>query len=162
ALSDRSLGPDLPTVPVDDALDGSQSDSGAFKLFSQVQTLENAEEFIDILHIKAHAVIFDEHLSLVFPFIRAAKFDFGLCSYPGELDRIGNQVTEGHFHHGTVPVTDRKRPDFPGNFSALRLLPELRDDLPDKLLQVHRRHFGLGASDLRIAQEVVDQGAHSL
>src|SRR5271166_3384642 len=144
-----------------DALNGSQSYSGAFKLFSQMQTLKHAKEFVDILHIEARTVVPDKQLCLIFPPVRTANLDFGPWSFPGELDRIGKQVHKDHFEHGTVPGTDRKRPDFPGNFPTLRLLPELRDDLPDKLLQVHRRLVGLGASNPRKAQEVVDQGAHS-
>ena len=42
----RSLGPDLPAMAVDDALNGGQSYSGAFELFRQMQTLKDAEQLV--------------------------------------------------------------------------------------------------------------------
>ena len=52
----RSLGPDLAAMAVDDALNGGQSYSGAFKLFRQMQTLKDAEQLVYVLHVKASAV----------------------------------------------------------------------------------------------------------
>ncbi len=117
-------------MPVDNALNGRQSYPGAFKLVSQVETLKHAEEFVDILHVKARTVVSDEQLSLIFPAVHTTNLDFGPFSYPRELNRIGKQVHKDHFQHGTVAVTNRKRPDIPGNVPPLRLPPYLRDDLP--------------------------------
>ena len=86
-------------MPVDDALNGSQSYSGAFKLFRQVQTLKHTEELVDILHIKARAVVPHEQLYLIFLSGGTANLDFGLRSHPRELYRIGEQVYEDHFQH---------------------------------------------------------------
>jgi hypothetical protein len=61
-MIDRSLGPHLTSVPMDNALNGRQSYTGPFKFFGQMQSLKNAEEFIDISHVKASAVIPHEHL----------------------------------------------------------------------------------------------------
>ena len=55
-----ALGPDLPSVPMDDALNGRQSYSCAFELFSRMETLEHAEKLINIPHIKARAVVSDD------------------------------------------------------------------------------------------------------
>ena len=149
-------------MPVDDALNGRQSYSGAFELFSQVQPLKHTEEFVDILHVKARAIVPDEQLCLIFASVRTANLDFGPFSYPRELNRVGEQVHKDDFQHGTVSVTNRKRSDIPGNVPILCLLPEFRDDPSDKALHIHFRVVGLGASDPRKAQEVVDQVAHSL
>ena len=135
-------------MPVDDALNGSQSYSGAFKLFSQMQTLKHAEEFVDILHIEACAVVPDEHLDLIFLSVRTANLDFGPSSYARELDRIGKQVDKDQLSAWNgLRNRPEARPIFQAMSRSLRLLPELRDDLLDELLQVHRRLFGLGASD---------------
>ena len=62
ALIYRSLGPTRPSMPVDDALNGSQSYASAFKFFRQVETLKHTEQFIYILHVETRAVVPDEHL----------------------------------------------------------------------------------------------------
>jgi tetratricopeptide (TPR) repeat protein len=101
ALVDRALGADLSSMPVDDALNGRQSYSGAFELFSQVQPLKHTEEFVDILHVKARAIVPDKQLCLIFASVRTPNLDFGPFSYPRELNRIGEQVHKDDFQHGT-------------------------------------------------------------
>ena len=49
-------------MAVDDALNGRESNSGAFKLFGEMQTLKHAEQLVDVLHVEAGAVISDEYL----------------------------------------------------------------------------------------------------
>ena len=93
----RSLGPDLSAVPVDDALSGSQSDSGPFKLLRPVQTLKHPEELIYILHLKACSVVPHEQLCLTFLTVGTANLDFSRCSRPCELNRIGNEVHKDDF-----------------------------------------------------------------
>ena len=122
-LVDRALGSDLSSMPVYDALNGRQSYSSAFELFSQVQTLKYAEKLIDIPHVKACAVVSDEQLRLIFPTVDRSNLDLGPFSYPRELNRIGKQVHKDDFQHGAVPVTNRKRPDIPSDLPILRLLP---------------------------------------
>src|SRR6516164_2451404 len=148
-------------MPMDDALSGSQSYSGAFKLFGAMQTLKHPEELIYILHVKSRSVVPYKYLYLTFLTPVTANLDFSPALQPCELNRIGNQIYKDNFQHRTVAVTHWERPDFPINVSAVRLLPKLRDDLSDKLLQVHCGLFGLGPPDPRESQEVVDQVTHS-
>jgi hypothetical protein len=61
-LIDGSLGPDRSAMPVDDALDCRQPNSGALKLFIPMQALKYAKQLVDVLHLKACAVISDEYL----------------------------------------------------------------------------------------------------
>ena len=77
----RSLAPDLPTMAVDDALNGGQSYSGAFKLFRQMQTLKDAEQLVYVLHVKASAVVPHEHLDFFFIAVHTADLDFGRRSH---------------------------------------------------------------------------------
>src|SRR6516225_8090252 len=121
-------------MPVDDALSGSQSYSGAFKVFGAMQTLKHAEQFIYILHVKSRSVVPHEHLYLVVFTLGTANLDFSSALQPCELNRIGNQIHKDNFHHGTVAVTRWERPDLPINVPTARLLPKLRDDFRDKLL----------------------------
>src|ERR1700693_670874 len=148
-------------MAVDDALNGGQSYSGAFKLFGQMQTLKDAEKLVYILHVKPGAVVPDEHLDFFFIAVHTANLDFGRPSHACEFDDIGNKVDNDQPQHGTVSVTDRKRADLPRNVPTLRVLSDFRDDLLDELLQVHLRLFGLGPPDPGKRQQVVDQVAHS-
>jgi hypothetical protein len=85
----RSLSPHLTSVPMDNALNGRQSYTGPFKFFGQVQPLKNAEEFIDISHVKPSAVIPHEHLHVAWS-ICATDLDLGWRSRPGEFNCIRN------------------------------------------------------------------------
>jgi len=134
---------------MNDALNGRKPNSRAFELFGAMQALKNPEELIYILHIKACPVVAYEYLYLIFLSINTANPDFSLASQPCELNRIGNQIHKDNFQHGTVAVTHWERPDIPTNVPTVRLLPELRDDLLDKLLQVHCDLFGFGTPDPR-------------
>jgi hypothetical protein len=58
----RALGPDLPSVPMDDALNGRQSYTGTFKFFGRMQSLKDTEKLMDISHIKAGTIIPHEQL----------------------------------------------------------------------------------------------------
>src|ERR1700674_6000007 len=98
-------------MAVDDALNGGQSYSGAFKLLRQMQTLKDAEQLVDVLHLKASAVVPHEHLDLFFIAVHTANLDFGRPSHVGEFYRVGHKVDNDQSQHGTVSVTDRKRAD---------------------------------------------------
>ena len=104
----RSLGPDLSSMAMDDALNGSQSYSIAFKLLSKMQTLKHAEQLVCILHVKAGAVVSHEHLYFIPISVHAADLDFGPSSQAREFDRIGNKVDNNQLQHGT---SRRDRPE---------------------------------------------------
>ena len=109
-------------MPVDDALDGRQPNSGALKLFRPMQTLKYAKQLVDVRHLKACAVIGDEYLGLIVLPGGTPNLDFGPRPCPGEFDRVGQQVREHQFQHGTVPITDRQRSDRPGDVPILGVL----------------------------------------
>src|SRR5438105_5045055 len=60
SLIDRGLGPDAPAVAVENTLDDRQSHSSPLVILGAVKSLEHTKEFMDILHIKADAIVFDE------------------------------------------------------------------------------------------------------
>src|SRR5581483_8081297 len=55
-----AFGPDAPAVAADDALHGRQADACAFKLLAVVQALKSPEQFVDVGHIEARAIVADE------------------------------------------------------------------------------------------------------
>src|ERR1700730_9553493 len=144
----------------DDPPDGREPNSSAFKLFREMQALKHAEQFIYILHVEAYAIVPHEHLYFISS-VHTANLDFGAGSHACEFDCIRNKVDNNQLQHGTVSVTDRKRGDLPFNVPTLRVLPELRDHLFDKLLQVDQHLFCLSPSHPGKRQQIVDQGAHS-
>src|ERR1700738_5017726 len=137
-----------------------ESNSRAFKLFREMQTLKHAEHFVPIQHLKASAIIPHKRLYFIFP-IYTTNLDFGLRSQACELDRIGEKVDDHQPQHGTVAVTGRKGNDLPPNVAPLCVLPNLGDDLFDELVQAHQGLFGLGPSDPGKRKQIVDQITHS-
>ena len=80
-------------MPMDDALNGSQAYSGAFKLFSPMQALKDTEQLIDILHIKARAVVPHEQLYFISLAGRTANLDFGLVRIRVNLTALESRFT---------------------------------------------------------------------
>src|ERR1039458_2087090 len=60
ALVKLRLRPYLTAVLADDALHRGQAHAGAFKLNGSVQSLEDPEELVHILHVEADAVVAHE------------------------------------------------------------------------------------------------------
>src|SRR5208283_4304925 len=99
-------------MTVDDTLNGGKTYSGAFKLFSQMQTLKDAEQLVCVLHVKASAIVPHEHLDFFFIAIHTANLDFGLRSHACEFDRVGNKVDNDQPQHGSIALTDGSAPIF--------------------------------------------------
>ena len=92
AFVDLALGPGAPAVTVNDAADVGQADAGAFKIFLvAVQALEDAEQLVDVLHVKAHAIVPDEEDEITIATILAADVDFIRFAGTGILDGIADQ-----------------------------------------------------------------------
>src|SRR5215469_4635465 len=134
-------------MAVDDPLNGSQSYSSAFKLFGKMQALKDAKQLVHISHIEAGAIVPHEDLDLTLIPVGRTDLNFCQAPHPREFDRIGNEIDDYQFQHGTVSIADRKRADRPCNVPILRLLRDLRNDLADELLQIDRRLLGLGPPD---------------
>jgi hypothetical protein len=86
------------------ALNGSQSNAGAFKCIRIVQALKHSKQFIHVLHIKAHSVVPNEYYQVIFVSVGASGFDFGLRARAREFDRIGKKVDQYKPQHRTVSV----------------------------------------------------------
>jgi len=153
----RSLGPDLPAMAVDNALNRRKPYSGAFKLFSGMQALEHAEQLVDILHVEACAVVPHEDLYVIFRRVVAADLDFGARSHPGELDRIGDQVDNDQFQHGTVSIAPREGSDLPGDVAIARLLAEGKAYKDIAVLL----SMGLSSVAMRVKTVYLKLGVHS-
>jgi hypothetical protein len=77
-------------MPVYDALDCRQTDSGAFKGLLWVQALEDPEQLIGIFHIETHPVVSNEQHGVTTVLVGASDFNFCLRTRAGELHSVGN------------------------------------------------------------------------
>ena len=102
----------LSAVAMDDALHGGQSYSGALELFRQMQALKYAEQLVDVLHVKAGAVVPHEHFEFLLLVVVTTNLDFGRLSHATEFDRVRDKVDDDQSQHGTVSVADRNAPIF--------------------------------------------------
>src|SRR4029077_15732391 len=87
---DRPLGPDSPTVPVDDPLRGRQPYALSAELALAVQALERAEQLVGVDHVEPDAVVAHEDAGLVADGLAAdpdLRHRFVTC----ELPRVADQ-----------------------------------------------------------------------
>jgi hypothetical protein len=120
-------------MAADDALNGGQSYSGAFKLFGQMETLKDAEKLVCVLMSKPAP------LSLTNTSTSCLSGSTQPISISARVRMlvnltVGNKVDNDQSQHGTVSVTYRKRVDLPSNVPTLRVLPDFCDDLLDELI----------------------------
>ena len=123
ALIDPAFRPDVPAVPVNDALNGRQSDAGTLELFGQMQALKNPEQLVRVAHVEPRAGVPDEDFDLVVLAFSGADRDLGPGSMPRELDRVRNQVHERNLQHGAVAVARRQGTHGPGDVPVASLHP---------------------------------------
>ena len=93
SLAHCSFGPSATAVTTEYALYGSQANTGAFELGYGMETLEGQEQFIDIGHIEAGAVVAHE----IFRFtilLRNTEFYPWLGTLLGKLPGIAQQVVQ--------------------------------------------------------------------
>jgi hypothetical protein len=78
-------------VPLDDSLNEGEADSCAFKFAGTVETLENPEQFVQVFHIEADAVVSDEVHRLIILGI-TTRFNPPIVPGFGELDGVGKKI----------------------------------------------------------------------
>ncbi len=57
AVAGAAFRPDPASVTRDDPPDDRQADAGAREIVRAMQALEDSEQFVDILHIEAYAIV---------------------------------------------------------------------------------------------------------
>ena len=90
-------------VLAENALDGGQSNSRAFKIFQAVEPLKDAEQLIGILHAKADTVVtdVDHRLAIHCPL---PHLDKGALAGAGEFDGIQQKVGKHLPHQARVAI----------------------------------------------------------
>src|SRR5258705_2914061 len=93
ALARRGVGPDAPAVPVHDALDRGEADTGAGIIGVGMQSMEGAEELGGIGHVEAGAVVAHEE-GRRRAVTQRADLDMRLLGLRSELPGVADQVLD--------------------------------------------------------------------
>ena len=101
------------SVAMNDPLNGRKPNSRAFELFGAMQTLEDAEQLMRILHIEPRPIVPDIDFDLVLAPVDAANLDLGVCAIACEFHSIGNKICDDELQHGAVAVTNRQGTGLP-------------------------------------------------
>src|SRR5262249_31068875 len=104
ALVNRRLGPHPPAVAMDDPLYNCQANARPVVLISAVQALEHPEEFPNVLHIKAYAVVLDKIDALALG-LAAADFDHRHLPLAGKLEGVSAQIDQDLLEQGRISLT---------------------------------------------------------
>src|ERR1700728_1001677 len=132
---------------MNNALNRGQPYPCSFKLFGAVKTLEDAKQFVGILHIEANSIISNKHHDPIVLFLGATHLDLGLWTRAREFYSIGEKIDERELEHRTIAVQIGHRAELPGNISPPRLLGYFALNFLYQLFQVNRALPGLSAPD---------------
>ena len=92
SLGHRAFRPNITTVPVDNSLDGCQSDAGPRKLVVRVKTLKRAKESFRVLHVESCAVVPHKEFSRFTGRGCNPEFYSSEIRPAGELPRVPHKV----------------------------------------------------------------------
>src|SRR5208282_1740150 len=159
AAVDGGLGPNFAAVAMDDALDSRQTNTRPLEILLAMQTLENSEQLIGILGIKAHTVVTHEESRDAAGFLRADLNDGGAAS-AREFGGIGEKIGKRQSHQSGIAIRFRERFDGPFDAAIAGLLRQVGNHLLDQLLEFYLLADHLPAADAREVQDVVHEMAH--
>ena len=98
-MIDCTFRPHPAAVPMDNSLDGGESDTSAFERLLRMQALENTKQLVLIFHVKTDSVIFHEHNHLVVTVVQRINFYLGLFARSSEFHRVRNEVGKDQAQH---------------------------------------------------------------
>jgi len=153
------FNPDAATVAEEDALNVGEADARAFEFLFEVQALKDAEEFANVLHIKAYTIIAHKYNVLVGRSL-GTYFDFSGFSRPSVFDGIGNEVGEDDAKHGAVANDFGQGTDLPFDGSAAKIVLQTIEDFGHKVREVNASDAHFNAGHAGELQEIIDQLAH--
>src|SRR6202022_388929 len=99
ALIHQTLSPGFASMAMDNTLNGSQPNAGAFKRLTRVEALEYTEQFAYILHIKPDSIVSNKHHYLILFLVRASDFDLGRRARAGEFYCVPHKIAQRPLKH---------------------------------------------------------------
>ena len=94
--------PDAPAVASDDPLCEGETHSGALEVSRTVQSLEDAEQLVDILHVETGTVILDTEDDFV-ALGPALDANMRFLAFGAVLERVANEVGNGFCLYASMP-----------------------------------------------------------
>src|SRR6266404_3661295 len=161
ALVHGPFGPDAPSMPVDDSLHGGQTNTRTLEFTRGMETLKCAEQFTDIGHVEARAVITDEISRLAVlllptkDYLRPGSLR---CKFPG----VAQQIVEHDSQQPFIPTRCELFLELEINLSLGLAFFEFSRDRASQVTQVNDFAAHLAARHARQLQHVVNQLRHLL
>ena len=148
------LGPDTSTMAEEDSLNVSEADARAFEFLFEVEALEDAEEFANVLHIETYTIIAHKYNVLISSSLRA-ELDFSTFSRPGIFNGIGNEVGEDDAKHRAVADDFGQGTEVPLDGAAPGIVLQTIDDFGNQILEIDARDAHFDAGHAGKLQEVI-------
>ena len=142
----------------------SETNAIPFKAGVGVQSLEQSEKAISVLHVEADAVVLD----LKKDFVGVGEFGIradangGWIAVTGKFERVGNELGENLPDHPGIGVDFRERVDVPFDAAAFGLEFEFLEDGFDGFIEVDGTEVEIAPTEPRIGENAVEQFAHLL
>ena len=147
--------PNAAAVPKKDALNVREADACAFEFLFEVEALEDAEEFANVLHIETYTIIAHKYNVLISSSLRA-ELDFSTFSRPRIFNGIGNEVGKDDTKHGAVADDFGQGTEVPLDGTAPGIVLQTIDDFGNQILEIDARDAHLDTCHARELKEVID------
>src|SRR5712692_2899727 len=154
-LVDCCLSPDASAVAVDDTLHNGQAHARAFVFFGAVQALKHAEEFTNVLHIKAHTVVLDKIDALPFV-LPAANGDQRHFALTGELEGVGEQVDKNLLEQARIGLAHGQIADGDVDAPSIVLMAQFPKHLTHEVSAHDALQLERLATQAREGEEIID------
>ena len=126
-----------------------------------MQPLEYAEQFVRILHVKAHAVVAHK-INGAAVLVGTADLHDRRCPVAGIFNRIGKQIDPDLFHQHGIARAGRQFAEAEIHLAALPLRFQFLPGFLHHAGAIHRLTFERQSAEPREREQIVNQPAHLL
>jgi hypothetical protein len=134
---DLAFGPSATVVTQNDAVDIGESDACAFKVLVVVQALKHAEQFADVAHVKARAIIAHGEYMAVGGIVAVENLNDGGIAMAGVFERVADQIASHLSQHGRVSIHGGQVADAPLDVASLDVGLKFLDAFVDDGAHIH-------------------------
>jgi hypothetical protein len=106
AVINRTFRPHSAAVPTNHSLDGGEPDASSVEGLLRVKTLENAKQFVLILHVEADPVVFDKNNHFIRLVVDRSDLYLSSVTQARELHGVRDEIPEDQPEHGRIAVTN--------------------------------------------------------
>src|SRR6266480_824551 len=157
----RGFRPNTTAVTMNNPLHNRQADAGAFKFLSPMQSLEHAEQFVGVLHVKAGAVIGNE-IDFFAVIGCRSYFDQRRRAFATVFDRVRNQIHPNLFQQCRIAFARRQLADANVDLMHVLLSTQFLERFAGQFRHVDRLRMQREPAQSRERQQIVDEHPHSL